>query len=121
MNIEPEQFTPVNQEKEKGNKYVRDKNFMMTIKNPLKESFLSMFDKLDEEPLPPMTEAPILPSIPLQEGQKEEPKKPFELTNDMAQFLQNAFDSMNRDCIFFEPKMIQIIPESKKKLSNMEV
>ena len=42
-----------------------------------------------------MTEAPILPSIPLQEGQKEEPKKPFELTNDMAQFLQNAFDSMN--------------------------
>ena len=39
----------------------------------------------------------------------------------MAQFLQNAFDSMNRDCIFFEPKMIQIIPESKKKLSNMEV
>ena len=54
-----------------------------------------------------MTEAPNLPSIPLQEGPKEEPKKPFELTNDMAQFLQNAFDSMNRDCIFFEPKMIQ--------------
>ena len=47
-----------------------------------------------------MTEAPILPSIPLQEGQKEEPKKPFELTNDMAQFLQNAFDSMNRFVYF---------------------
>ena len=51
-----------------------------------------------------MTEAPILPSIPLQEGQKEEPKKPFELTNDMAQFLQNAFDSMNRDCIFLSQR-----------------
>ena len=121
LSIEPEHFTPVNQEKEKGNKYVQDNNFMMTIKNPLKESFLSMFNKLDEEPLPPMMEAPILPSIPLQEGPKEEQKTPFELSNDMTQYLQNAFDSMNKDCIFFEPMMIPIIPESNKKLSNVQV
>lgn len=127
LNLETEDFTPINKESESGNKYVQGSNFIMSINNPLKESFLNMFNNkavIDEELLPQMPKEGCLPPpqvTPINEVPIKKEKKSLEITNELKDFINHAFDMMNKDTLHFEPVMIPIIPESNSKISSLEV